>query len=193
MVTNCLETLTSKLMKLTTSRENIIFACIGTDRSTGDSLGPLVGTKLEKFGYNVIGTIDNPLHAKNLSERLRKVPEGSTVIAIDAKLGLLSSIGKIDIKDGPIKPGATVGKDLPEVGDISISGVVNVGGYMEFFVLQNTRLSVVMNMADQIVDVITIALSLQIKNESINTEPKQNLWSNTLTALKRLVKVGGTI
>ncbi|MCL6574238.1 MAG: DUF1256 domain-containing protein, partial [Bacillus sp. (in: Bacteria)] len=41
-------------------------------------------------------------------------------------------------------------KDLPAVGDIHITGIVNVSGFMEFFVLQNTRLNLVMNMAKTI-------------------------------------------
>src|SRR5437879_507077 len=73
---------------------NMVFACIGTDRSCGDALGPLVGTYLAGLGYAVIGTIDDPLHAMNLRERLALVPASKTVIAIDACLGLVSSIGK---------------------------------------------------------------------------------------------------
>ncbi|MFP3381143.1 DUF1256 domain-containing protein, partial [Bacillus sp. SIMBA_069] len=53
---------------------------------------------------------------------------------------------------GALKPGAGVGKELPPIGDASITGVVNVGGFMEYFVLQNTRLSLVMKMATQIAD-----------------------------------------
>ena len=41
-------------------------------------------------------------------------------------------------------------KQLPEVGKMHIIGVVNVGGFMEYLVLQNTRLSLVMRMAEVI-------------------------------------------
>jgi len=37
-------------------------------------------------------------------------------------------------------------------------GVVNVGGFMEYFVLQNTRLSLVMRMADVIAEGLRLAL-----------------------------------
>lgn len=50
----------------------IILVCIGTDRSTGDALGPLVGTKLEQVGitnFQVFGTLDEPVHALNLEEK----------------------------------------------------------------------------------------------------------------------------
>lgn len=52
---------------------DIIFFCIGTDRSTGDSLGPLVGTQLIKKNLpaeRVYGTLDRPVHAINLDETL---------------------------------------------------------------------------------------------------------------------------
>lgn len=132
----------------------IHFACIGTDRSTGDSLGPLVGTRLEALGYPVTGTLDEPLHAMNLDERLAEIPEGAYVVAVDACLGQVSSVGNINHMKGPIKPGAGVNKDLTPVGDYHYKGIVNVGGFMEYFVLQNTRLSLVMKMADEIVGMI---------------------------------------
>ena len=50
-------------------KAGVIFLCIGTDRSTGDSLGPLVGHKLRKYRLKkaaVIGTLDKPVHAMNL-------------------------------------------------------------------------------------------------------------------------------
>mgnify|MGYP000423502120 CR=1 FL=1 len=50
-------------------KDGIMFLCIGTDRSTGDSLGPLVGHMLRSRrlkGAAVIGTLDKPVHAMNL-------------------------------------------------------------------------------------------------------------------------------
>lgn len=166
----------------------IFFACIGTDRSTGDSLGPLVGTKLALLGYNVIGTIDNPLHAENLAERLAvEIPFGmTTVIAIDASLGMSSSVGKVYVKHGPLKPGTGVGKNLPPVGQYHITGVVNVGGFMEYFVLQNTRLSLVMNMADQIVQVIQGAVPLPEQHSEQQGKVRSKLISSLKSFADRL-------
>jgi putative sporulation protein YyaC len=142
--------------------DNFIIACIGTDRSTGDSLGPLVGYKLSKLGYkNVIGTLSDPLHAMNLVERIKTFDTNKKVLAIDACLGDHSNIGYFHISKGPIKPGAGVNKILPPVGDFSISGVVNVSGFMEFMVLQNTRLSLIMKMADEIVAGIKYAFPIK--------------------------------
>lgn len=151
-------------------RKNIVFACIGTDRSTGDSLGPLVGTYLERMGYGVIGTIDDPLHAENLEERVGKISKKSTVVAVDASLGSSANVGEIKVRKGPISPGAGVGKDLIKVGHMHVVGIVNVGGFMEFFVLQNTRLSLVMRMANEIVSAITEVLPTPSMSEAAATE-----------------------
>ncbi len=148
------------------NKSRIIILCIGTDRSTGDSLGPLVGYKLAPYissyeNVHLLGTLEEPVHAKNLDEKIHYIKtayDESLVIAIDASLGNMDKIGYINIRNGPIKPGLGVKKDLPEVGDISITGVVNVGGIMEYLVLQNTRLSLVMRMADVIAKSINIAL-----------------------------------
>ncbi|MFX3622554.1 MAG: spore protease YyaC [Ectobacillus sp.] len=133
-----------------------VILCIGTDRSTGDSLGPLVGSKLIEKGiknFHLYGTLDNPVHALNLEETLSEIQikyHQPFIIAIDACLGKSQNIGAISIGKGPSKPGAAMNKNLPEVGDMYIHGIVNVHGFMEFFVLQNTRLNLVMKMADVI-------------------------------------------
>lgn len=142
----------------------IVLLCIGTDRSTGDALGPIVGSKLERMYPNnctIYGTLDSPVHAVNLQEtveRIHAVHHEPLLIAIDACLGQFSSVGKISVANGPLRPGAGVKKTLPEVGHFHITGIVNIGGFMEYFVLQNTRLSLVMKMGE----VIATSLSLSI-------------------------------
>ena len=155
----------------------IIFVCIGTDRSTGDSLGPLVGEKLKfspKSNISVYGNLENPVHAKNIKDTLKDIKKRFKcpyIIAIDACLGSLDNVGKIIIEKKPIYPGMAVNKDLPPVGDLSIMGVVNVSGNLEFMVLQNTRLYTVMTIANTIYRGIHhYALkSLGSKNPSINS------------------------
>lgn len=131
----------------------VVFVCIGTDRSTGDSLGPLIGTLLEEkqiSPFHVYGTLEDPIHAVNLAEKLNEIKKkhmNPIMIGIDACLGRLKSVGSIQVGEGPVKPGAGVKKELPDVGDYHITGIVNVSGFMEYFVLQNTRLNLVLNMA----------------------------------------------
>ena len=139
------------------AHKDIIILCIGTDRATGDSLGPLIGYKLLGHNYilankiKVYGSLENPVHAKNLEEKIQEIYslyDQPLVIAIDACLGRMEYIGYMTIGKGSVRPGAGVKKDLPSVGDIYITGIVNYSGVVDITILQNTRLSIVMKMAD---------------------------------------------
>lgn len=148
------------------SHSDMIFLCIGTDRSTGDSLGPLVGCKLKNSlsrhdRIHVYGTLQDPVHAKNLEENLSMIKtnyENPFIIAIDACLGRLDKVGYITIGQGSLKPGAGVKKDLPPVGNLHIMGIVNLSGYMEYMILQSTRLHLVMKIASAISEGIRFSL-----------------------------------
>ncbi len=160
---------------ITEKSENIVLLCIGTDRSTGDCLGPLVGHKLYNNPYNnkihILGTLDDPIHAKNLENNIKRIEEEISnpfIIALDACLGKFNNIGYINLGPGPLKPGAGVNKPLPWVGDMYIKGIVNVGGFMEHRILQNTRLSLVMNLAD----IIAAGLHKHFQIISANLKPE---------------------
>lgn len=132
---------------------DIVYLCIGTDRATGDCLGPIVGTRLQSMSSHahVYGTLEKPVHAANLVKITQEIDEKYTnplIVAIDASLGNSNRIGFINVKQGGLKPGTALNKDLPEVGDFHISGVVNVAGFLEQMVLQNTRLFLVYRMAE---------------------------------------------
>jgi putative sporulation protein YyaC len=143
----------------------IVVVCIGTDRSTGDALGPIIGSQLDKYRsphFELFGTLDEPVHAMNLEDTLIEINRRVArpfIIGIDACLGQLSSVGCIQLGPGPVRPGAGVNKELPPVGDIHMTGIVNVGGFMEYFVLQNTRLNLVMRMADMMSGALHQAIS----------------------------------
>ncbi|MFD0674485.1 spore protease YyaC [Cohnella sp. GCM10027633] len=150
----------------------IIIVCVGTDRSTGDSLGPLVGTALARQSsslFDLYGTLEEPVHAMNLGDTLLKILRSSRhpfVIAVDACLGQVSSVGCIQVGSGPVRPGAGVNKELPPVGDMHMTGIVNVGGFMEYFVLQNTRLNLVVKMSEIIAQSLLTAIH-NTRNASI--------------------------
>ncbi|OIJ21909.1 spore protease YyaC [Anaerobacillus alkalidiazotrophicus] len=145
------------------SNRDLVIVCIGTDRSTGDSLGPLIGSKLienKTTSFYIYGTLEDPVHAVNLEEKVAQIFEkhdNPFVIGIDACLGRSSSVGIMSIDEGPVKPGAAVNKKLPPIGDIHITGIVNVAGFMEYMVLQNTRLHFVIKLASKIAESIVIA------------------------------------
>jgi len=81
-------------------------------------------------------------------------------LAIDASLGKPTEVGIISLGVGAIRPGAGVQKDLPAVGQYYVTGTVNIGGFMDYYVLQNTRLALVMKMAQKIADGIRVSLNL---------------------------------
>lgn len=148
--------LLKELSPLLNKNRVIIFICIGSDRSTGDSLGPLIGHKLQyltKSNIYIYGTLANPIHAKNLVSTLEQINndfKNPYIIAIDSCLGSSNNVGKILIEKKPLNPGLALNKNLPPVGEMSIKGFVNISSCFDFLVLQNTRLHIVMNLADSI-------------------------------------------
>ncbi|MFO8060907.1 MAG: spore protease YyaC, partial [Bacillota bacterium] len=69
-------------------------------------------------------------------------------------------VGTVTLSDRPLRPGVGVQKQLPEVGTLHVTGTVNVTGFMEYYVLQNTRLSLVMSMARWIAEGIQIGAGI---------------------------------
>lgn len=139
-----------------------VILCIGTDRATGDCLGPLVGEKLlmNNINADIYGTLATPIHAMNLIETINVIEKkyaNSFVIAIDAALGPSSYVGYVTVSDCPMSPGKGVGKKLPAIGDLSITGIVNMSGRNES-VLHSTRLYTVMHLADFIADALMSCL-----------------------------------
>ncbi|WP_018923279.1 spore protease YyaC [Salsuginibacillus kocurii] len=145
------------------SSKELVIVCIGTDRCTGDALGPLVGSMLHKNHlkrFCVHGTLEDPVHAVNMEEQLAAINnryEKPFVLAIDASLGKLNNIGRFTFAKGAVQPGAAMKKKLPPVGDFYITGTVNVVGLMEHIVLQNTRLYQVNAMAESLAESLLIA------------------------------------
>ncbi len=112
-------------------QNRIIVLCIGTDANIADSLGPLVGTMLVEGGslLPIYGTLDQPIHARNLKSRLESIQKdhpGFLELAIDASVGKKEELGNIEIKNGGVHPGRALRKRLPQVGHISIIGKVEV-------------------------------------------------------------------
>ena len=58
----------------------LVILCVGTDKVTGDCLGPLVGTKLKEllsgyniFNINIYGTLDNNISYINAKTNLNMI------------------------------------------------------------------------------------------------------------------------
>lgn len=154
--------LTQLILESEKSLTDVVILCIGTDRSTGDSLGPIIGYKLsgspacpKHKGIAIYGTLEAPVHATNLETTLDMINtchKDCYTIAIDASLGASRHIGYVTVGTGPLKPGLGVNKCLPDVGDLHITGIVNVSGSSDPMLLQTTRLKTVMRLADAISD-----------------------------------------
>ncbi len=136
--------------------QELVILCIGSDRITGDCLGPICGQKLSARSASrsfIYGTLAHPVHALNLSDTMVTIlgrhPAG-LILAIDASLGAEHHLGYISAGTGPLVPGAGVKKELPAVGDLFITGIVNQSGMFDRFLLQTTRLSTVLCLADTI-------------------------------------------
>lgn len=149
------------LQKKYTRDKKLIFLCIGTDRATGDSLGPVLGYKLQKLSMPetaIYGNLSRPVHAQNLSATLRQIYQEHSnpfIVAIDASLGKKEQIGYISLKTEGIYPGQGVNKILPKTGDISITGIVNTDTPLNQLLLQTTRLNTVVKLADFICSAIS--------------------------------------
>ena len=133
----------------------IVMLCIGTDRITGDCLGPLVGHLIREQHSHipVYGTLEHPVHAKNVEGTLATIQQDypdACIIAVDACLSQKEKPGTIVVQHGPLRPGDGIGRKLPPVGHISIIGVVNTLGTNKLEILKCTRLHTVMDMAEQI-------------------------------------------
>jgi putative sporulation protein YyaC len=146
-----------------TSKE-IVILCVGSDRSTGDSLGPIVGTMLTEtdIPFPIYGTLEKPVHALNIKKMLKDINQTHKepfILGIDACLGDERQIGFIFLKEGSLIPGMAVNKKLPSVGEYHMKAVVN---YLDPLFpaqsLNNTRLFTVVMIAEVITKIITQAV-----------------------------------
>ncbi|MGG1401671.1 spore protease YyaC [Bacillus salipaludis] len=160
-----IEKMAKKLkLVLDSTKDEIIFLCIGSDRSTGDSFGPMVGTMLKdrKIPFPVYGTLEEPVHALNFKKILKNIKQTHNelfIVAIDAALGEESQIGLIVLKEGAIFPGKALNKELPSVGDYHLKAIVNyLDPYKPMESLNTTRLNTVMKLADIVTRIISRAI-----------------------------------
>lgn len=137
--------------------KTLIFLCIGSDRATGDCFGPLVGEALSRklprriSRIAVYGNLGTPVHALNLEKTIDEIYQKYSnpyIIAIDASLGISRHIGYVSLGKGPLLPGIGVKKSLPCIGEVAITGIVNTSGNRCHAILQTTKLSTVVELAD---------------------------------------------
>lgn len=148
------------------SDQPTVYMCIGTEKVFSDSLGPRVGTLLNetlRLPAFVYGLRDQNITAENLLYSysfIKALHPNSKIVVIDAAVGSLEQIGKVQISDGGIAPGAATNKNLPSVGDVGIVGIVAERGMGDFYTLNSSKDRLVGNVAQFIVDAIVGATAL---------------------------------
>ena len=129
-----------------------IIVCIGTDAIIGDSIGPIVGTMLERqrsdlFVYGSLTKTITAKEIKTIAKFLSKIHKSEKVLVIDAAIGSIEDVGKIKLSCAPIKPGLGAEKDLPALGDISIVPIVCERSKGNLAFSSTPRLSSIYNMS----------------------------------------------
>lgn len=147
--------LRQQILQSKKAEETLVLLCVGTDKITGDCLGPLVGTKLMERNCSspLYGTLKHPVHAVNLASvlsELRLLYPTSFFLAIDAAVGPVEKIGYVSLSCSPLTPGKGINRTLPPIGNISITGIVGESGQNSEWELPYTRLYLVNKLADYI-------------------------------------------
>ncbi len=92
--------------------------------------GTLLQERLPQL--NVYGTLDQPLHARNLTREMIIIKNRhprQKYIAIDAAVGEEHEIGRLQLRNGPIYPGKATAKSLPAVGDYALTAILEKRGH----------------------------------------------------------------
>lgn len=147
--------------------KNILFVCIGNGKIIGDSLGPLIGTVLEKnkrliqnnVKIDVIGTFENPILYYNVEEFIKNIDSQgySEIVIIDSALGSKENIGKVMITPAEILIGVGVNRGRMVKGDIILKGVVGINYNnisRNLIELESIEAKQVENIAGKMLDII---------------------------------------
>lgn len=123
-----------------------VICCVGSPDSSGDAVGPLVGTELRSrgFAYPVIGTMAEPIGRSRVPIARYLAAAASAMrgrrpftIAIDAAVG---RPGYITLHNGPLLPGTAKGLKLPPVGKLHILvGTAILPHFLELVPIEDVR------------------------------------------------------
>ncbi len=120
-----------------------VIVCIGTDKISGDALGPLVGDFLveiydiDAFVYGKSRSNVNGVNFSAYHAHIQSHHSDSMIIAIDSCLGIKADVGKIKVTASGVRAGGALGKNNQRIGDIGILAVVGEYGQDNFNILRN--------------------------------------------------------
>lgn len=99
--------------------------CLGTPEVVGDSVGPRVGTLLQKTykhmeEINIVGTLESPVTGETYEDKIQELRDEALTIVVDATIG--EHVGTYEIKTEPTIPGAALPLPYPKapIGEISV-------------------------------------------------------------------------
>ena len=153
-------------------KEEIIIVNIGTDKCTGDSFAPFLGSYLEDKNYSIkiYGTLENPIHALNIYkeiDNIKSMHNNAFIIGVDSAMSSAKDVGNIVIRNKPIEAGAGVGKDLPSVGDVSIIYNASISDAGFFGLSKDVRLGDILKAVKEVYKVF-VELENVYMNSNIN-------------------------
>jgi putative sporulation protein YyaC len=164
------------LKKLRLFKTLPVILCIGSDRITGDCLGPLCGHLLVNV-YNtpcyVYGNLTFPITAQNLQTTLDFIKirhHNQKIWAVDASIGKREDVGTIKLTTG-IYPGSYVGHNLPKSGSLGISACVSSDSNNDF---QTAKLGYVYNLADKIAQALNKSIRIHLSLQNIYNSQSDN-------------------
>lgn len=154
------EKLSNEIIKIigpTKKNLKINFLCLGTDRVIGDSLGPIIGTKLKEYikqnnieDINIIGSLEEPLNSLNYNKV--KDIKGYKIL-IDSAISNEYKIGSIIIEKNSKILKQIINEDKMINSDIVIKYIISEdlkNKNLNFIKLQNIKLSYIYKAANDI-------------------------------------------
>lgn len=152
--------ISNKIIKLIDKQNirnpNLTFICVGTDRVSGDSIGPIVGSNLIKYieennikNINVIGNLKDNFNNANIS----KLNNKDITIVIDSAISNTYDVGDIVIDEKNIKIREALDDSKEINSNINIKCIVGRNfkdSAANFLMLQNVKLGIVLNIAEEL-------------------------------------------
>jgi putative sporulation protein YyaC len=147
-----------------------VVMCIGSDRVSGDLLGPAVGKKLVEeynlraYVYGVTGRNINGANIDFYDGFIREAHKGSKVVAVDACLGSRREIGKIKVGSRGVGAGHAVRKSGKRYGDVGVVGIVAENAEDNVMQLISVEVSLVEELSERIAEYLAENLERLIEN-----------------------------
>ena len=102
----------------------LLFLCIGSEKISGDCIGPIVGTLLKekyRIPYPVLGTEDNSVNGANIRayrDNIKKYFPDYKIIAVDSAVGDDKDLWTLKIREGGVRAGGALNPSVEYYGNV---------------------------------------------------------------------------